>query len=265
VSLDTLGLDKKKPERSLVVSISRSAGRNNSGRVTVRHRGGGARRRVRVIDFKRDKDGVPARVAAIEYDPGRTAFIALLHYADGEKRYILAPEGLRRGQTVFSGADAPIRIGCAVPIERIPPDRPIHNVELQPGRGGQLGRSAGTSIQILAKEGGYAQLRMPSGEVRMVSLKCKATIGAVSNADHQNLQDGKAGRKRHRGIRPTVRGSAMGSHDHPHGGGEGKAPIGQPGPRSPWGWKTLGVRTRKKRKPSSRMITRTRHAAKKRR
>jgi large subunit ribosomal protein L2 len=264
-NLDTSGLDKKKPEKALVVSKSKRAGRNNSGRITVRHRGGGSRKRLRIVDFKRDKDGVPARVAAIEYDPNRSAFIALLHYADGEKRYILAPEGLRRGQIVLSGPDAPIRLGCAVPIERIPPDRPIHNVELQPGRGGQLARAAGASVQILAKEGGYAHLRLASGEVRMVPLKCKATIGVVSNPDHQNVRDGKAGRKRQRGIRPTVRGAAMGAHDHPHGGGEGKAPIGQASPRSPWGWKTLGVRTRKKRKPSSRFVVRSRHAAKKRR
>lgn len=265
ISLDTSELDKKKPERGLVVSKKRSAGRNNSGRITVRHRGGGARKRIRIVDFRRDKDGVPARVAAIEYDPNRSAFIALLHYVDGEKRYILAPEGLERGQTVVSGPDAPIRVGNALPIERIPPDRPIHNIELEPGKGGQLVRSAGASAQILAKEGGYAHIRLPSGEVRMISLRCKATIGVVSNADHQNIRDGKAGRKRHRGIRPTVRGSAMGSHDHPHGGGEGKAPIGQPAPRSPWGWKTLGVRTRKKRKPTSRFIVRSRHEAKKRR
>jgi len=263
--VDTAKLDRKRPERGLVRSNAKSAGRNNSGRVTVRHRGGGARRLIRVVDFKRDKDGVPARVAALEYDPNRSAFLALLHYADGEKRYILAPEGLERGQTVASGDSAPIRVGCAMAIERIPPDRPIHNVELQPGRGGQLARSAGASVQILAKEGGYAQLRMPSGEVRMVSLRCRATIGVVSNSDHQNVRDGKAGRKRHRGISPTVRGSAMGSHDHPHGGGEGKAPIGQAAPRSPWGWKTLGVRTRKKRKPTSRFIVRSRHATRKRR
>jgi large subunit ribosomal protein L2 len=265
VSLDYSGLDDKEPERSLVVTKSRSAGRNNQGRVTVRHRGGGSRKRVRLVDFRRDKDGVPAKVAAIEYDPNRSAFIALLHYADGEKRYILAPEGLQRGQTVVSGPDAPIRLGNALPIERIPLGTEVHNIELQPGKGGQLVRSAGASAQIIAKQGPYAHVRLPSGEVRLVSVRCKATIGAVSNADHKNIRLGKAGRARWRGWRPTVRGSAMGSHDHPHGGGEGKAPIGHDAPRSPWGWKTLGVKTRKKRKPSSRFIVRSRHESKKRR
>jgi large subunit ribosomal protein L2 len=265
VSLDTSGLGKQEPPRQLVVSKKQRAGRNNQGKVTVRHRGGGGRRKLRIVDFRRDKDGIPARVAALEYDPNRSAFLALLHYADGEKRYILAPEGLSVGQVVMSGPDAPIRVGNCLPIERIPPDRPIHNVELYPGRGGQLARSAGSSVQIIAKEGGYAHLRLPSGEVRLVPLRCRATIGVVSNADHQNIRDGKAGRKRHRGWRPAVRGAAMGAHDHPHGGGEGKAPIGQPAPRSPWGWKTLGVRTRRKRKPSSRFIVRSRHEAAKRR
>ncbi|MCX7599965.1 MAG: 50S ribosomal protein L2 [Armatimonadetes bacterium] len=265
VSLDYSGLDDKEPERGLVVTKNRSAGRNNQGRVTVRHRGGGSRKKVRLVDFRRDKDGVPAKVAALEYDPNRSAFIALLHYADGEKRYILAPEGLQKGQTVISGPDAPVRVGNALPIERIPLGTEVHNVELQPGKGGQLVRSAGASAQIIAKQGRYAHVRLPSGEVRLVSVKCKATIGTVSNADHKNIALGKAGRKRWRGWRPTVRGSAMGSHDHPHGGGEGKAPIGHDAPRSPWGWKTLGVKTRKKRKPSSRFIVRSRHESKKRR
>ncbi|MBC7288090.1 MAG: 50S ribosomal protein L2 [Armatimonadetes bacterium] len=265
VSLDYSVLTKKEPEKSLVIAKAKTAGRNNQGRITVRHRGGGARKKIRIVDFvRRDKDGIPAKVAAIEYDPNRSAFIALLHYADGEKRYIIAPEGLKVGDVVMSGPDAPIRVGNQLPIERIPPDQPIHCVELEPGKGAQLARSAGASVQIVAKEGPYAHIRLPSGEIRLVSQRCRATIGVVSNPDHQNIRDGKAGRKRHRGIRPTVRGSAMGSHDHPHGGGEGKAPIGQPAPRSPWGWKTLGVRTRKKRKPSSKFIIRRRYDAKRR-
>jgi large subunit ribosomal protein L2 len=265
ISLDTSGLDKKEPERNLVVSKKKAAGRNNQGRLTMRHQGGGHSRKIRVIDFKRDKDGVPAKVAAIEYDPGRSAFIALLHYADGDKRYIIAPDKLERGMTVISGPTAPIRVGNCLPIEKMPVGTEVHNIELQPGRGGQICRSAGGMAQVMAKQGPYAHVRMPSGEVRLILVACKATVGTVSNSDHKNIQDGKAGRKRWRGVRPTVRGSAMGSHDHPHGGGEGKAPIGQSGPRSPWGWKTLGVKTRKKRKPSDAFIVRTRHEAKKRR
>jgi large subunit ribosomal protein L2 len=265
ISLDTSALDKKEPERNLVVTKKNQSGRNNQGRVTVRHQGGGHARKIRLIDFKRDKEGVPAKVAALEYDPNRSAFIALLHYADGDKRYILAPDKLERGMTVISGPASPIRVGNSLPIEKIPLGTEVHNIELQPGRGGQICRSAGGMAQVIAKQGPYAHVRMPSGEVRLISTACRATIGTVSNSDHKNIQDGKAGRKRWRGVRPTVRGSAMGSHDHPHGGGEGKAPIGQPGPRSPWGWKTLGVKTRKKRNPSDNFVVRTRHEAKKRR
>ncbi len=265
ISLDYSELDKKEPEKRLVVRKKKQAGRNNQGRITCRHKGGGHRKMVRIIDFKRDKDGIPAKVAAIEYDPGRSAFIALLHYADGEKRYIIAPEGLQRGDIVMSGPDAPIKVGNCLPIEKIPVGTEIHCIELQPGRGAQLVRAAGLAAQIVAKDGKYAHVRLPSGEVRLINVKCRATIGRVSNPDHQNIRDGKAGRKRWKGVRPTVRGSAMGAHDHPHGGGEGKAPIGKDAPRSPWGWKTLGVKTRNKRKPSTKFIVRTRHEAKKRR
>ena len=246
-----------RPPKRLVRSKAKTAGRNHSGRVSVRHRGGGHRKRVRVIDFKRNKDGVPATVASIQYDPGRSARIALLHYSDGEKRYIVAPLGLTIGQRVVSGPDAPIRLGNALPLENIPVGSTVHNVELQPGRGAQLARSAGTSAQLMAREGKFAHLRLPSGEVRLVPARCRATIGQVGNVDHENVTLGSAGRSRRMGRRPHVRGSAMNPVDHPHGGGEGKAGIGHPGPLSPWGKPTLGARTRGK-KPSDKYIVRRR-------
>lgn len=249
---------KDEPEKSLTISVKRHAGRNNQGKITTRHRGGGARKIVRIIDFRRDKDGIPAKVQAIEYDPGRSARIALLAYADGEKRYILAPVGLSVGDTVMSGPNADIKPGNALPLENIPTGTFVHNVELQPGKGGQIARSAGTSAQVMAKEGGYALLRLPSGEQRLVSLRCKATVGQVGNVEHENVSLGKAGRSRYMGWRPAVRGSAMNPVDHPHGGGEGKAPIGHPGPLSPWGKPTLGYKTRKKRKPSDKFIVQRR-------
>jgi len=235
-----------------------TGGRNVSGKITVRHQGGGAKRKVRQIDFKRNKDGVPAKVATIEYAPDRSAHVALLHYADGEKRYILAPQGLNRGDSVISGLRVPARVGNCLPLEAMPVGTVVHNIELTPGRGAQLARSAGTAAQLVAKEGKLMTLRLPSGEMRMVSAKCRATVGRVGNADHINVQDGKAGRKRHRGVRPTVRGSAMNPVDHPHGGGEGKAPIGLDSPRTPWGKKTLGKKTRNRRKSSSKYIVRDR-------
>ena len=238
-------LTRVKPERSLVRPLHKHAGRNVHGRVTVRHRGGGHKRMYRLIDFKRDKVGIPARVKSIEYDPNRSARIALLVYADGEKRYIIAPLGLKVGHTLMSGENAEVEVGHALPMERIPTGTMVHNVEMNPGRGGQIARSAGVSVQILAKEGKYVTLRLPSGEVRMVARGCMATIGQVGNVDHGNVKLGKAGRKRWRGWRPTVRGSAMSPRDHPHGGGEGKAPIGMPSPKSPWGKKTLGKKTRR--------------------
>ena len=237
-------ITRTKPEKSLLRPLRKRAGRNNRGRITVRHRGGGHKRNYRVIDFKRDKFGVPARVASIEYDPNRSARIALLFYADGEKRYIIAPLGLRVGDSVMSGPDADIRPGNALPIADITVGSLIHNIELSPGKGGQLARSAGTSAQLLAKEGRYAQVRLPSGEVRLVYQKCMATIGQVGNTDHGNIKLGKAGRRRHMGWRPAVRGSAMSPRDHPHGGGEGRSPIGMPGPKTPWGKPTLGAKTR---------------------
>ncbi len=249
----------KTPEKSLLGPIKKTAGRNSNGRITVRHRGGGAKRKYRIIDFKRNKDAVPAKVATIEYDPNRTAYIALLFYADGEKRYILAPHGLSVGDTVVSGKGADIKPGNALCLSDIPMGTMIHNIELQPGRGGQLVRSAGNAAQLMAKEGGYAQIRLPSGEVRMVLLTAKATIGQVGNIERENVSIGKAGKKRHMGFRPTVRGSAMNPVDHPHGGGEGKAPIGRPGPVTPWGKPTLGYRTRKKNKLSDKYIVRRRH------
>ena len=254
-------ITKKKPERSLLMRRTKFAGRNNTGRVTVRHRGGGHHRMIRIVDFKRNKLGIPAKVAAIEYDPNRTARLALLHYVDGEKRYIIAPLGLKVGDTVLSGAGAEIRPGNTLPIANIPVGTMIHNIELQEGRGGQLVRSAGASAQLLAKEGEYAQIRLPSGEVRLVRQACYATIGQVGNLDHSNIKIGKAGRKRHMGIRPTVRGTAMTPRDHPHGGGEGRQPIGMPGPKSPWGKPTLGYKTRRN-KTTDKYIVRRRNASK---
>ncbi len=247
------------PEKSLLEPVKRTAGRNVNGRITVRHRGGGAKRKYRIIDFKRNKDGIPAKVSTIEYDPNRTANIALLYYADGEKRYILAPFGLKVGDTIMSGEGADIKPGNSLCLKDIPMGTLIHNIELKPGRGGQLVRSAGNSAQLMAKEGKYAQVRLPSGEVRMVLLTAKATIGQVGNIDQNNVQIGKAGRKRHMGFRPTVRGSVMNPNDHPHGGGEGKSPIGRPGPVTPWGKPTLGYKTRSKKNPSDKYIVRRRN------
>jgi large subunit ribosomal protein L2 len=257
--LDTSHLTKKKPEKGLTKRRKQSAGRNVTGSVTVRHRGGGGRRIYREIDFKRLHDGVVAVVAAVEYDPNRSADIALLHYADGQKAYIIAPEGLKPGQRIISGDRVPVRTGNCMPIESIPLGTTVHCVELQPGRGAQMARSAGASAQIVAKEGKYATLRLPSGEVRLVFLRCRATVGSVGNADHLNIDLGKAGRKRKKGWRPTVRGTVMNPVDHPHGGGEGKAGIGRASPVSPWGKPTLGKRTRTA-KPSDRMIVRRRYA-----
>jgi large subunit ribosomal protein L2 len=257
-NVDTSHLDKKRPEKSLTVSLKKTAGRNAHGHVTTRHRGGGHKRLLRIVDFKRDKDGVPGRVAALEYDPNRSADIALLHYADGEKRYILAPIGLKKGDTVISGPAVPARLGNALPLSNVPVGTTVHNVELTPKRGGQLGRSAGAEIQVVAKEGTQALLKLPSGEMRLVSQQCRATVGRVGNPDHGNVRDAKAGRQRWRGHRPEVRGTVMNPVDHPHGGGEGKAPIGMDSPRSPWGWKTLGAKTRKVRKTSSKYIVRRR-------
>jgi large subunit ribosomal protein L2 len=255
-------ITKTRPERSLLVSVSKHGGRNTYGRVTVRHRGGGSRRHVRLIDFKRDKRGIPARVAAIEYDPNRSARIALLYYVDGEKRYILAPLGLKVGDMLMAGREAEFRPGNSMPMMNIPVGTMVHNIELNEGRGGQLVRAAGTSAQLLGKEGKYALLRLPSGEVRRVRQTCFATIGEVGNPDHGNIKLGKAGRKRHKGIRPTVRGSAMSPRDHPHGGGEGRQPIGMPGPKSPWGKPTLGYKTRRNKSTEKYII---RHRSKKRR
>ena len=238
-------ITKSKPERALIKPLKKSGGRNVHGRITVRHRGGGHRRQLRMVDFKRDKVGIPAKVAAIEYDPNRTARLALLNYADGEKRYIIAPLDLKVGDTVLSGPTAEIRPGNSLPISNIPVGTMVHNIELYEGRGGQLVRSAGGSAQLLAKESDYAQVRLPSGEVRLIRQRCTATIGQVGNVDHGNIKLGKAGRKRHLGVRPTVRGSAMSPRDHPHGGGEGRQPIGMPSPKSPWGKPTLGKKTRR--------------------
>ena len=249
---------KKTPEKSLVASKKKNAGRNNQGRITVRHQGGGNRQKYRLVDFKRKKDNIPATVVGIEYDPNRTANIALICYADGEKSYINAPEGLKVGATVMNGAEAEVSVGNCLPLANIPVGTLIHNIELYPGKGGQLVRSAGNSAQLMAKEGKYATLRLPSGEMRMVPLNCRATIGSIGNADHNLIKIGKAGRKRHMGIRPTVRGSVMNPNDHPHGGGEGKAPIGRPGPCTPWGKPALGLKTRKKNKQSNKLIVRRR-------
>ena len=253
------GVDKKaKPERSLVESLKKNSGRNSYGRITVRHKGGGNRKKYRIIDFKRDKMDMPATVQRLEYDPNRSAFIALVKYEDGELRYILAPVGLKPGDQVISSASADIKPGNCLPIANIPVGTVIHNIELNPGRGAQLVRSAGVAAQLMAKEGKYATLRLPSGEMRMVPIDCRATIGQVGNQDHELIKIGKAGRKRHMGIRPTVRGSVMNPNDHPHGGGEGKAPIGRPGPVTPWGKPALGLKTRKKNKTSNKMIVRRR-------
>jgi large subunit ribosomal protein L2 len=249
-------ITKSTPERSLLVPLRKSGGRNVHGRVTVRHRGGGHRRFIRVVDFKREKHGIPAKVAAIEYDPNRTARLALLFYADGEKRYIVAPNDLKVGDTVVSGAGAEIRSGNSLPISNIPVGTLIHNIEVKEGRGGQMVRSAGGAAQLLAKEGDFAQIRMPSGEVRLVRQTCYATIGQLGNLDHGNVKLGKAGRKRHKGIRPTVRGSAMTPRDHPHGGGEGRQPIGLAGPKSPWGKPTLGYKTRRNKKTDQYIVRR---------
>jgi large subunit ribosomal protein L2 len=257
-SSDFAEITKSTPEKSLVVSLNKNAGRNNQGKITVRHQGGGSRRKYRIIDFKRKKDGIPATVLSIEYDPNRTANIALICYADGEKAYILAPNGLQVGTKIMNGAEAEVRVGNCLPLQNIPVGTQVHNVELYPGRGGQLVRSAGNSAQLMAKEGKYATLRLPSGEMRMVPIICRATIGQVGNIDHELINIGKAGRKRHMGIRPTVRGSVMNPNDHPHGGGEGKTGIGRPGPVTPWGKPALGLKTRKKNKQSNKLIVRRR-------
>ena len=246
------------PEKSLTTSLKKHAGRNAQGKITVRHHGGGSRRKYRIIDFKRNKDGIPATVKSIEYDPNRTANIALICYADGEKKYILAPVGLKVGQTVMNGAEAEIKVGNCMELKDMPVGTQIHNIEMYPGHGGQLVRAAGVSAQLMAKEGKYAIIRMPSGEMRMVPIVCRASIGQVGNTEHNLVNIGKAGRKRHMGIRPTVRGSVMNPNDHPHGGGEGKAPVGRPGPCTPWGKPALGYKTRKKNKQSNKMIIRRR-------
>lgn len=249
-------ITKTKPEKSLTVSLRKKGGRNNTGRTTVRHRGGGAKRKYRIIDFKRDKTGIPGKVAAIEYDPNRSANIALIHYVDGEKRYILAPVGLKPGDEVMSGENAEIKTGNALPLRVIPTGTPIHNIELSPGRGGQMVRSAGNSAELMAREGGYALIRLPSKEIRRVRTDCMATVGQVGNVDYDSITLGKAGRKRWMGWRPTVRGSAMNPNDHPHGGGEGRAPIGMPGPKTPWGKPAYGVKTRKNKRTDNMILRR---------
>ena len=251
-------ITKTTPEKSLCSSVKKTAGRNNQGKITVRHHGGGSRRLYRTIDFKRYKDGIPATVIGIEYDPNRTANIALICYADGEKAYILAPDGLTDGMKIMNGPEAEVRVGNCLPLANIPVGTMVHNVELYPGKGGQLVRSAGNAAQLMAKEGKYATLRLPSGEMRMVPILCRATVGTVGNIDHSLVKIGKAGRKRNMGIRPTVRGSVMNPNDHPHGGGEGRAPIGRPGPCTPWGKPALGLKTRKKKNKSNKMIVRRR-------
>ncbi|MCX7748592.1 MAG: 50S ribosomal protein L2 [Clostridia bacterium] len=253
-------ITKKEPEKSLLEPLSKKGGRNSYGRITVRHQGGGAKQKYRVIDFKRDKDGIKAKVAAIEYDPNRTANIALLNYVDGEKRYIIAPVGLKVGDFVESGENADIKPGNTLPLANIPVGTTIHNIELKPGKGAQLVRSAGNAAQLMAKEGDYVQVRLPSGEVRMIRTSCKASIGQVSNIDHENISIGKAGRKRWMGIRPTVRGVVMNPVDHPHGGGEGKSPIGRPSPVTPWGKPTLGLKTRKKNHKTDKFIVKRRNS-----
>ena len=247
-------ISKQKPERALLEDQRKSGGRNNAGKITVRHIGGGNKRKYRIIDFKRNKDGIPAKVASIQYDPNRSAYIALLVYADGEKRYILAPIGLNVGDTVMSGAGADIKVGNALPLSDIPVGTTIHNIEMKPGRGGQIARSAGISAQIMAREGDYATVKMPSGEMRLIPVGCRATIGQVGNLEHEIISVGKAGKTRHLGVRPTVRGSVMNPNDHPHGGGEGKSPVGHAGPQTPWGKPALGYKTRKKKNPTSKFI-----------
>ena len=249
-------ITRKTPERSLIEDKKKNAGRNVTGKITVRHQGGGARQKYRIIDFKRNKDNVPAKVFSVEYDPNRSANIALLHYLDGEKRYIIAPLGLKVGDMIVSGEGADIKVGNALPIANIPVGTMIHCIELKPGKGAQLVRSAGNAAQLMAKEGAYAQVRLPSGEVRLIPMNAKATIGQVGNIDHANIQLGKAGRKRHMGVRPSVRGSVMNPCDHPHGGGEGKSPIGKPGPVTPWGKPALGYKTRKHKNPTNTFIVR---------
>ena len=251
-------ITKSTPEKSLLVSLSKNSGRNNQGKITVRHRGGGAKKKYRIIDFKRNKDGIPATVIGIENDPNSTANIALISYADGQKAYILAPAGLTDGMKVMNGPEAEVRVGNCLPLANIPVGTQVHNIELHPGKGGQLVRSAGMSAQLMAKEGKYATLRLPSGEMRMVPINCRATVGVIGNGDHSLINIGKAGRKRHMGIRPTVRGSVMNPNDHPHGGGEGKTGIGRPGPCTPWGKPALGLKTRKKNKQSNKLIVRRR-------
>ena len=256
--LDFTEITKNAPEKSLTVSLKKNSGRNNQGKITVRHHGGGSRRKYRIIDFKRNKDNIPATVLSIEYDPNRTANIALICYADGQKAYILAPQGLKVGQKIMNGEHAEARLGNCLPLSLIPIGTEVHNVELYPGAGAQMVRSAGVAAQLMAKEGKYATLRLPSGEMRMVPINCRATIGVVGNGEHSLVNIGKAGRKRHMGIRPTVRGSVMNPNDHPHGGGEGRAPIGRPGPCTPWGKPALGLKTRKKKKSSNKLIVRRR-------
>ena len=251
-------ITKKTPERSLLAKKKKNSGRNNQGKITVRHQGGGNRQKYRIIDFKRRKDDVPGKVVGIEYDPNRTVNIALINYADGEKAYILAPAGLKDGMTVMSGENAEVTVGNSLPLQNIPVGTMIHNIELLPGRGGQMVRTAGSSAQLMAKEGKYATLRLPSGEMRMVPIVCRASIGVLGNGDHNLIHIGKAGRKRHMGIRPTVRGSVMNPNDHPHGGGEGRAPVGRPGPSTPWGKPAMGLKTRKHKKQSNKLIVRRR-------
>ena len=256
--LDFTEITKNAPEKSLTVSLKKNSGRNNQGKITVRHHGGGSRRKYRIIDFKRNKDNIPATVLSIEYDPNRTANIALICYADGQKAYILAPQGLKVGQKIMNGEHAEARLGNCLPLSLIPIGTEVHNVELYPGAGAQMVRSAGVAAQLMAKEGKYATLRLPSGEMRMVPINCRATIGVVGNGGHSLVNIGKAGRKRHMGIRPTVRGSVMNPNDHPHGGGEGRAPVGRPGPCTPWGKPALGLKTRSKKKASNKLIVRRR-------
>jgi large subunit ribosomal protein L2 len=255
---DFAEVTKSKPEKSLTVHLKKHSGRNNHGKITVRHKGGGSKIKYRLIDFKRDKDGIPAKVAAVEYDPNRSSYIALLHYVDGEKRYILSPHGVKVGDTLMSGIEAEVRPGNALPMKNIPVGTEIHNIEMKPGRGGQLVRSAGNVAQLMAKDEKYATIRLPSGEMRLVPVICRATIGQVGNLDYELINVGKAGKKRHMGIRPTVRGSVMNPNDHPHGGGEGRAPIGRPAPSTPWGKPALGYKTRKKNKQTNKYIVRKR-------